>query len=115
MSDDQELRKTPQSTWDYLKETRETARVCKWVWRELISLKARRWSKRMTIVLVVMIVFDLASPLAIRYIFDGLVSQNYQMLLVGFGGFITAMILARGVTITTSGRAKLRLELQWVM
>lgn len=95
MSEDHDPRKAPESVWEYLAGTKETARVCRWVWKELTSAEARKLSKRMFAILLIMTVFELASPFAVRYIFDGLVIRDYHMLLFGFGGFIAVMLLQK--------------------
>jgi ABC-type bacteriocin/lantibiotic exporter with double-glycine peptidase domain len=70
---------------------RSRPRVCRWVWKELTSDEARRWSKRMVLVLIAMVMFDLATPMAIRYIFDGLVGRDLPMIYLGFGGFLLCL------------------------
>ena len=37
MSEDRDLREVPTNMWAYLGQIKETAQVCQWVWRELIS------------------------------------------------------------------------------
>lgn len=95
MCDHEENREVPKSVWDYLKGTRETISVCRWVWRELTSAEARKWSKRMIVILIVVTTLDLISPFAVRYIFDGIASRQYEMLMFGFLAFVAVMFFEK--------------------
>lgn len=95
MNEDRDLRQSPKNLWDYVTQTKETARVCRWVWQELISLEARQRSKWMVIVFAITVTFSLCSPYAVQYIFNGLLSKNLMMVYLGFGGYLTLLICGR--------------------
>jgi ABC-type multidrug transport system fused ATPase/permease subunit len=95
MNEDRDLREAPKNMWEYLKQTKETAQACRWVWRELISLKARQWSKWMMGVIFITIILQLSAPFAVQYIFNGLVTTDLEMIYWGFGGYLVCMICCR--------------------
>lgn len=95
MCEDQDLRAPSESIRDYLQGTKETIDVCRWVWHELTSVDSRRWSKYMLGFLLAMTTCELAAPFAISYIFDGLVSRDLALLLLGFGIFVVVTVAGK--------------------
>ena len=92
MDEDRDLREAPASVWEYISEVKNTARVCQWIWQVLMSAYARRSFKKMLVLTVVAIVFQLTGPLAVQYILNGLVALDGQLLLLGFAGFIAGLV-----------------------
>lgn len=96
-SDLRDLREAPKSMWEYLSQIRETLETGQWIWRELISPTARRASKCMAVVTMIIVILQLAAPFWVQYIFTGLVSANLDMVYLGFGGFLVCTVCCQFV------------------
>lgn len=93
--DPEEQRKIAKNWREYLKETRESLRVCAWVWKELISVESRKWTKwALALSFAQMTVFSL-TPFALVYVIDGLVAHDRSEVIIGIGGFFACSVISR--------------------
>ncbi len=91
MSEQDEVRAVPRNWREYLKEVRETGRVCRWICRELMTEKSRYWMKRAGVTLLVATSFQMVQPRLVRYVFDGLVLPDADWIIFGLGGFLLCL------------------------
>lgn len=64
--------KTP----SYLSELKGSFRVLGWVWTEFVNADAKRWGKRMLVILAISLVVDLMHPWVVSFIFNGLIQKS---------------------------------------
>lgn len=95
MFDAEDNRKATRNWREYLGEVRESYRVYVWVWKELVSVQAKRWYKKMMAAYAFEIIFAMIIPFFIGMVINGLVSKDSQMTLFGIVAVLVAFILER--------------------
>ncbi len=95
MSDAAEEREIPATWREYLKESGETARVCGWVWKELISPASRRRTKRLIVWALLLTLIQMIQPWITSHIFNSLITRQSSVILAAFGGLFVCLVAQR--------------------
>lgn len=93
--DAEEQRKIARNWREYLKETRESLKVCAWVWKELINTESRKWTKWALALSFAQMVFVSLSPMALAYVVDGLVTHDRSQVIAGILSFFACNVTGR--------------------
>jgi len=93
MDEDKKTRKIAKNWRERLEEFRESARVCKWVWHELIGQASKSWAKSMIVALAAGTILYSAQPWIIGFILTGLINKNGQLIIIGMGSLLACMLL----------------------
>lgn len=113
MGDELEARETPQNWRAYLKSAAETGHVLCWIWQEVMTDEARRWLVRMLVGLVIATAFQVAQPLFVSFVFDGLIQREGKLILFGLASFIACLFLGRLVEFYQAVAREWLLGLSW--
>src|SRR3989344_9005977 len=92
MENSEETREIPRTWRDYLESAKETARVFKWVVKELTTEESKFWVKRFVISLVIFTAFIAVEPWLISQVFNGLVNHNSGTILFGLISLAVCLI-----------------------
>lgn len=93
MEDKEEVRQAVKNVREYLNALKESAKVTKWVWRELIDQESKRWFKRMMIALTAVMILSTAQSWLIGLMVDGLANKNFtKIFVVGLGSILGFML-----------------------
>ncbi|MDP2631287.1 MAG: hypothetical protein Q8P30_00785, partial [Candidatus Uhrbacteria bacterium] len=95
MSDGEDKRRATRNWREYKEEMRESYRVYAWVWRELVSIEAKQWYKKMSVALVVEVSLALSVPFAVSLVINGLVQHDYKKVAVALVAVFSALALER--------------------
>jgi len=95
MRDAQESRKLASNWREYFDESKESFRVYRWVWRELIGPESKRWIRRSVIWLLFATALGMAEPWLVSHVFNGLIARDGRMVLFGLIGFLASAVAGR--------------------
>lgn len=96
MSDDIQTQRDIARNWrEYLSSIRESYGVYKWVWQELMSPMARKWSTYLVIVLSLITAIQMGSYWFLSLVFDGLVESNMRKVATGLAATLLIGMLLR--------------------
>lgn len=94
MSKDADQMRPATKDWRaYLTEMKEEYGVYKWVLSELISPQSWYWIKRMFVAMLIGTGLTMAQSWILSFVFDGIVSRNLQLVLIGSGTFVSVIVL----------------------
>jgi ABC-type multidrug transport system fused ATPase/permease subunit len=86
MAQEIKLRKTSANWREYLRDTRESLGVLRWVWQELVPPESKRWSRWMLFFSMIQVGFVLVAPLLISSMIDALVARDLSLAFWSLGG-----------------------------
>lgn len=85
----------PIGTRSYLAEVKESFKVLGWAWKEFVNADAKRWGKRMLVILAISLVVDLMHPWVVSFIFNGLIQKDSDLILKALGAFVGLTVVAK--------------------
>ncbi len=95
MDDPRESRRIAGSLREYLADALEAVRVFRWVIDEFVNRLSRRWQLGALVAQLFATVFGMLFPFALKYLVDGLVIRNYDMVVWSLGSIVTLFTLSR--------------------
>lgn len=105
----EELETAPKDWREYLANTRESFRTCRWVWHEFLAKEAKRWARRMVRLLFVSTLLGMIQPWLTSYILDGLIEHRGRLVVASILAMLGIML---GQRITDHFLMKAR---EWVL
>ena len=97
MDDPQNVREVPKTWREYIKDSMKMARICRWVWNELIARESKKRAKVFLALMLIATVFQMLQPWMMSYIFNGLIDRSGTTILIGFIGFIVCATVRSAV------------------
>ncbi len=80
---------------DYLKSYWESTETFGWIWRELVSDKTKRWARIFAVLVFAQTIVEMLSSLPIRYLADGAIAKNEQMVIYSLIAYSLLHIIPR--------------------
>ncbi|OGL73179.1 hypothetical protein A3C96_01640 [Candidatus Uhrbacteria bacterium RIFCSPHIGHO2_02_FULL_60_10] len=99
---DDEVRKVADNVRDYFRETAESIRIFRWVWRELTNKESKRWSRRLLVLSLLGTVVAMAQPWFTKSLLDGAVQKNRGTIIYGLIGFGICLLFAKVLDLLAS-------------
>lgn len=88
------MTENPVKNWrDYLRATKESVAVYRWVWQELLGSESKRYARRMLLFVFLTNAFHMLYPWIVGFVFDSLVKHNSNRVIIGIVGAGLVMII----------------------
>jgi ABC-type multidrug transport system fused ATPase/permease subunit len=95
MDDSQESRHLASNWREYLHDIWETFRVFQWVVSEFVNRLSRRWQVYALIAQLLATIFSILSPFTLRYLVDGLMTRDQNLVFWSLGAMAVSMVASR--------------------
>lgn len=92
---DLDEKKGPKSLREYLGGIAESVQICRWMWQEFVTCDSRRLAKFVMALIALMAFSDLAQPYITKFVFDGLVAKDHDLVVKGLVGFAAGLLVSR--------------------